>query len=179
MTSRKSATKKKALSFMDAPSMPAEKVAKFIYENTVCAYGSLLNGTKNGKPLSEKAQKIQDYINTHLSGSYRRHAANLFSELLGETIAIKSSIIEEFVASTMLVPIGNDNNHDYPLNKPALRVSGSRANTFMKWSNGFLIRGNNMTTTISNLRLPTPEEVLEFVKVDEEQVMSALGVVVL
>jgi hypothetical protein len=51
-------------SFIEAPSTPAEKVAKFLYENSFRAYGRLFLD-ESPKPLSEKAQRVQDYINTH------------------------------------------------------------------------------------------------------------------
>jgi hypothetical protein len=179
MTKRKPTTSEKvAKSFIEAPSTPAEKVAKFIYENTIRAYGSLFLD-EDSKPLSEKAQKIQDYINTHMSGDYRRHAANLFSELLGETICIKNDFVERFEPHTMLVPINNDNGHDYALNQPILHLSSSRGNSFLKVVGGYYTHGNNLTTRVTSLRLPTPKEVLEFIQVDEPKLMSLLGVVVL
>jgi hypothetical protein len=175
MTKRKPATSE---SFIEAPSTTAEKVAKFLYENTIRAYGSLLLD-ENTKPLSEKAQRVQDYINTHMSDDYRIHAANLFSELLGETIRIKDNFVKHFEPYTMLVPIANDNNHNYILNQPVLRLPSSSSHSFLKVVGEHYTHGNNLTFRVESLRLPTPKEVLEFVQVDEPKLMSMLGMAVL
>lgn len=117
--------------------------------------------SKRLKPsdLSERAQEIIVVLNDMHSWTEtgKKDLAKLASAIIGEPVPYKSNSVR-FTVGIVIVPVGNDNGHDYDLNEPCIcrYVADSSTNRFVKM-NG--TSGNNLTTNPSLLRIATREEV--------------------
>lgn len=155
------------------------RLAKFLMQRTQDAFGTQFEDTAKPKPLSEKAQKMKDYIQSNMSGGYGVAAADLFSILLGENISLSADCVtfKNAAKGALIIPTDNDNGHDYPVDQIAV-VSEQGRTQLMIPSHDWR-HGNTITNTKTCLRLPTEDEVLDFATTHFDKLTAVLSVVIL
>lgn len=126
---------------------------------------------KGDKKLSPKAKKIQSIVSTGGFGCRTRYVLDIMSTLLGEELVDTRLGHRAFNRLTMVVPIGNDNSHNYPLGKPALFTGYSHSSGAWESEDDIFFRlgsntsgGNHMTPTKRCLRPATRHEILKFLR---------------
>lgn len=113
---------------------------------------------------SEKALKLHGIILRGSFGCVTDSVTELISELTGEKIPPVDRDNEDCTEVdldrlVMVVPLGNDNSHNYELKKPVLAYSNS-THCFRVDGN----MGNSITETKNLLRPATEEEIRYFVE---------------
>jgi hypothetical protein len=117
--------------------------------------------------LSSKATKIRDLL---IPTKDRKALSSILSILLEEDIELPDFYTKNTVIlrpMVVVVPLTNANNHNYPIDSPALMTSktmGIKVDGTM---------GNNMTHTRGSIR-PATEDEIDFL-VNNKKVMKNLG----
>jgi hypothetical protein len=143
----------------------------------------LISQTKKGfaddkTGLSKKGQSLKNYIQTHFNG-YGTQVAGLISILHGEKIEVADNRHTDprFVKGACVVPLKNENGHDYPLNKVAVVGTNNLVN-LLKDADGVKY-GNNIGNSEAALRPATEAEIKEFVARRESSITEFLSIVLL
>lgn len=141
-----------------------DKMVEFIEKKTHDFFDSTI------PVLSEKAQRLQEAIPSF--GCNAKAVANVLSILLDEQISDKECDKydnQAFMLGVLLVPTGNDNDHNYQLNVPALVLVSGTDNKLLQFvkdkSDKYLKHiGNHVTNVKCYLRASTHDEIVKFVK---------------
>jgi hypothetical protein len=151
------------------------KLAAYLISQTKKGFGSA--DDKTG--LSKKGQRLKNYIQQSHFDGYGPQVAGLISILLGEKIEVSDNRYRDprFVKGACVVPLKNENSHNYPLNKVAV-VGINNCSSLLKDADG-VEYGNNIGNSEGALRPATEAEIKEFVSRRESSITEFLGIVLL
>lgn len=141
-----------------------KKIAKRLLDNSVAAYGEALKPADKAVAKTDLGKKIVPILQKADFGCQTDAVHALMSAICGEDLGEpigrdgKSRNIE-FAASTLVVPVKNDNSHDYGLGECVFVFSDGDVCRRSNWTTG-----NHLTETASCLRLPTIAEAEGFVR---------------
>lgn len=107
-------------------------------------------------PLSTKAKKIQDAV---YDNRIDKDLLTVFSILIDEKIPRRTtgSGLVAFIPGLFVVPLANDNSHDYTINEPVQTTDDGRDNTVSMSLQGN--KKNHVTKTRKFLRPATSLEI--------------------
>ena len=141
-----------------------KKIAKRLLDNSVAAYGEALKPADKAAAKTDLGKKIVPILQKADFGCQTDAVHALMSAVCGEDLGKlvkrdKKGLAIKFAASTLIVPVKNDNAHDYGLGKCVFVFSDGDVCRRSNWTTG-----NHLTGTASCLRLPTLAEAEEFVR---------------
>lgn len=141
-----------------------KKIAKRLLDNSVAAYGKALKPADKAVAKTDLGKKIVPILQKADFGSQTDAVHALMSAVCGEDLGKFVERDEdrrrvEFVASTLIVPVKDDNNHNYGLGKCVFVFNDGDICLRSNWTTG-----NHLTKTASCLRLPTLAEAEDFVR---------------